>query len=353
MHHMKYFYNNSLRRAGIYSIKRRIFSAFVAYTVITALVGFYDAVRPFEKVIYANETVSHTVIPSGEAIGLKLYSGGLIVTETNRSLKLKEGDIITEINGTAVQSAEDFSALLNAANGSAVLGIERNGKRMERECTGTYDSSLGRFVLGITVKDSAAGIGTMTYIDPENMTFGCLGHGISESETGTLINAANGTAVVCRITGKYKAKNGETGSLGGVFSSTEIGSVALNSDMGVYGTINAEPDISAAVPVASKYDIQEGAAYILATIDDTGVQTFDIEIKKVNTSAKNNRGLTIKVTDERLIEATGGIVQGMSGAPIIQNGTLVGAVTHVFVNDPTKGYGIFAEYMLENSNKIR
>ncbi len=333
---------------------KRFTAVFAVFAAAALSAGIYYICSPANRVIYAGGDNVKTVIPSGETIGIKIYAGGLTVLESDRRYDLKKGDFITEINHKPVKSAAAFSAELNASQGRALIGVKRREKALELDCTADYNESEGTYKLGIRVKDSAAGIGTLTYYDPENSSFACLGHGISETETGTLMNVASGSAVKCSVTGIRKGEKGSAGELSGVFSAATVGIIQTNSVMGVYGKETSHfPRENEPVPVADKSQIAEGDAYILATIDGTGVQKFNVEITKINTRAENNRGITLKITDERLAELTGGIVQGMSGAPIIQNGMFVGAVTHVFVNDPLKGYGIFAEYMLENSSKIQ
>ena len=314
-------------------------------SIFTVLIYLYTVI-PAEKVIYAQTEPIGYVIPSGEAIGVKIYAGGLEVIENNREHKLKKGDLIIAVNGEAISSSEFFTIKLNESGGIVVLTVQRDSETFEQTCTAQQDPVSGGYKLGVWVKDSIAGIGTMTYYDPEHMTFASLGHGISAIDD-ILMPVGSGNTVLCQITSCDKGTKGEPGELSGVFSNNILGTVTTNSDMGIYGTIENIVLNNDVIPVASKDSVHEGSAYILASIDSSGVQSFDVEIEKVNPDSKNNRGMTIKITDKELLEQTGGIVQGMSGAPIIQDNRLVGAVTHVFVNDPERGYGIFAEYMIE------
>ena len=203
---------------------------------------------------------------------------------------------------------------------------------------------------GFWVRDSSAGIGTLTFYDPENLSFAGLGHAVCDVDTGTVLPFSSGEIVTAAITKVKKGTAGAPGELGGTFTGTErLGTVKINNETGLYGTLEYEIG-GISVPLAPKQEIYEGAAVILSTIDGTETAEYDIIIEKISLSDDSlTKNMIIRVTDDDLIEITGGIVQGMSGSPIIQDGKLVGAVTHVFVNDPTKGYGIFIENMLETA----
>jgi stage IV sporulation protein B len=210
-----------------------------------------------------------------------------------------------------------------------------------------------KYHIGLWVRDSTAGIGTLTFYDPKTSAFGALGHGITDIDTGLLMPVDSGEIIESSILGIKVGKSGVPGELKGVFiEDMRLGTIENNSEFGIYGKLsdNAANKITGKLyPIGLRSEIKEGPAVILSNIDGKSIAEFEIEIQKVSRQNINgSKGMIIKVTDQKLLEATGGIVQGMSGSPIIQNGKIIGAVTHVLVNDPTKGYGIFIEGMLKN-----
>jgi stage IV sporulation protein B len=215
-----------------------------------------------------------------------------------------------------------------------------------------------KYRLGIWVRDSTAGVGTLTFYDPESRCFGALGHAITDVDTGVLLSVKNGEIMQSTIIDVKQGRRGEPGELKGVFSGRQrvIGNILRNTQYGIYGKMyRSLPKFyfDQPLPVCSQYDVQVGKASILTTVDEEGIKEFEIQIIKVNIQQHpSSKGMVIEITDPELLERTGGIVQGMSGSPIIQNGRIVGAITHVFVNDPKKGYGIFIEWMLEECRKI-
>ena len=224
----------------------------------------------------------------------------------------------------------------------------RNGKEYTAHVTPEYSKTEGKYKSGLWVRDSGAGIGTVTFIDPETLSFGGLGHGICDGDTGELIPMDRGSVLGVRINGINKGAAGAPGEIKGYFNSGKTGTLIKNTTCGVYGVFTELPKglPSEAVCLGGREELKEGDAYIWCTLDDSGPQKYSIRISEINRSATGNKCFSITVTDRALIEKTGGIVQGMSGSPIIQNGKIVGAVTHVLVNDPTTGYGIFIENML-------
>ena len=197
-----------------------------------------------------------------------------------------------------------------------------------------------------------AGIGTVTWYDRTNGIFAGLGHAVCDTDTGEIMPLSGGDAVEAQIKGCYKGTSGSAGELCGVFSAGTIGSLYINGETGVYGIMDSFDESSRVVPVALRQEVKTGAAQIICTVDDSGSNYYDIEIEKIFDSKDNRRNLVLRVTDPELLEKTGGIVQGMSGSPIIQNGMLVGAVTHVFVDDPAEGYGIFAQDMTDTAEGV-
>lgn len=299
-----------------------------------------------------------TLIPGGKSVGIALETQGLIVIGTsdvgaNESpaalAGLRPGDIITEVNGVDVQDAQSLTALLTQ-NDAAQISFSRNGEEMKASVIPVTDARDRTLKIGAWVRSSTAGVGTLTYIDPEDNSFGALGHPISDADTGVLMPVALGGLYENEIVEIHAGESGSPGEIVGDFFSHErqIGDVTQNTRLGIFGE-NYDGDFAElpypeGLPVAGKDEVQIGSARILTTIDD-GVRSYDCEIERIDDN--QTRSMVIHITDEDLIAQTGGIIQGMSGSPIIQDGKLIGAVTHVLVNDPTRGYGIFIENMLE------
>ena len=311
------------------------------------------------------DVVSDTyAIPCGTPIGIYLKSNGLMVIGTGEIIDrfgqtvepalgvLKSGDYIETVNGLPMDDKNDLIEAVNRGNGDIVqMEVRRNGELLRLDLT-PVQAEDGTYKLGAWVRDDTQGIGTVTYVD-QNRRFGALGHGISDSDTGQLVDVKEGELYATEILGIEKGAPGNPGVMSGVIyygTGTKLGEVTVNSEEGIFGSVNerflqtVEMD---AIPVGFRQDVQKGPAVILSNVSGE-VKEYDVEIQKVDhASIQKNKGMTIKVVDEELLELTGGIVQGMSGSPIVQNGKLVGAVTHVLVNDPTRGYGIFIENMLD------
>ena len=297
-----------------------------------------------------------TVIPCGLPVGIAVYTNGLIITATStvtdisgkevnpaKQTGLKVGDIILKANGRDVNTAEEFVNVITTQN-TVDISVKRKNEVFNTSIN-PIDTPQGKKV-GLWVRDSTAGIGTLTFYNPESGEFSALGHGISDSDTGSFINIRFGNVYECNVTGVIKGKKGVPGEINGVFKNEIIGNITKNSSSGIRGIISKQIANTPPVKLAEKNEITTGKASILCDIDGNGAKEYQIEILKMNLTDVDEKNYIIKVTDKNLIEKTGGIVQGMSGSPIIQNGKIVGAVTHVFVNDPTKGYGIFIENML-------
>lgn len=296
---------------------------------------------------------SNTVIVGGEPFGIKMLSEGVMVVDTDDSIntQLRVKDIILEADGEAIDSSEELLDIVSTSQGGALeLTVRRNQEDISLTVYPTTDSE-GVFRLGVWVKDSAAGLGTVTFYDNEGLTFCGLGHGICESDTGELIPLSEGSAQKATVTSVTKNSKGGIGCLNGYFLGEELGDVFLNSEEGIYGTLSFPTDKKEKFAVADITEIEPGEAYIYTTIDGTEPQKFKAEITDINEHDKI-RNLVITITDEKLLGQTCGIVQGMSGSPIIQNGKLIGAVTHVTVDDPKTGFGIFAKTMLENTREF-
>jgi len=257
--------------------------------------------------------------------------------------------VICRINGREISTNEEVEeAIKNSGGGALVLEICRKNVVFETTLTPALSRSDGSWRGGLWVRDSSAGIGTMTFYDPESGLFGGLGHPVCDVDTGDILPLAQGEIVDVEITGVTEGLPGALGQLRGSFLHKEASGVLLsNTQAGVSGQLYRAP-AGEAMPIALRQEVKAGRAEILATVEGSTPQRYAVIIEKVNLSDENpTRNLTLRITDETLLRATGGIVQGMSGSPIIQNGKLIGAVTHVLVNDPTRGYGIFIENMLE------
>lgn len=320
------------------------------------------------KEVRVNVSDEMMVIPGGQSIGVTLYTkGALVVGITGlemengstvnpaREAGMLPGDVILSINGETVQNADHVSKIVDASQGTLNVMVDRGGRSLELKVTPVPDYKTGKLRLGVWVRDSTAGVGTLTFIDPNKRWFGGLGHAICDLDTGSVLSVKEGEIYYSEVIQINKGENGVPGEIKGYFSSASgnMGLILKNTDYGIYGTVYDSVDLSELpepIPVARPDEVMLGPAKILSTIDHEGVKEFNCEIIKINSqNAPEQKSLVIRVTDEELLEKTGGIVQGMSGSPIIQNGKLVGAVTHVFVNNPTKGYGLFADWMLEQT----
>ena len=305
------------------------------------------------------------VIPCGNTVGIFMHTRGILVVGTGAVEGMdgleyepalgivQSGDYITALNGEKVLEKKELVERINQ-NGSqnAELTVVRNGEEITLSIA-PVRTGAEEYKLGIWVRDDTQGIGTLTYVDEEN-NYGALGHGISDVDTGLLMKIQDGKLYRAEVQSVKKGEKGVPGELSGVIRYQEdqvLGDIKTNTETGITGTLSVLPENLANeeyLEAAYRQDVEEGPAVIRCAVDGE-VKEYFIEIEKINLSHKDvNKSMTVKVTDEELLEKTGGIVQGMSGSPIIQNGKIVGAVTHVFVNDPTKGYGIFIENMLEH-----
>lgn len=304
------------------------------------------------------------VTVSGEIFGIRLFTDGILIVgidsvETSsgsvtpaQDAGLQTGDIIKAVSGIEVNSCDELTGIFSSSDGNVlIVEYERDSQLYETSFSLAYSEAQGAYKAGLWIRDSAAGVGTMTFYDETTGIFAGLGHAVCDVDTGSVLQIASGDIVDAVINGCYKGTSGVAGELCGSFTSSAVGTLLINCECGVYGFTDDFGDYGIVMPVALTSEIQEGYAQIISTIDSGEPQYYDIEITNVS-SNNSDKNMTIKVTDEELIEKTGGIVQGMSGSPIIQNGMIVGAVTHVFVNDPTKGYAIFIENMLDVANNL-
>jgi len=294
------------------------------------------------------------LVPVGHTVGIKLYARGVLVVglpegaTPARRCGLETGDVILQCCGTAVTSTEQFQLMLQSSGGGSIeLQIRRNSDCRTLSVTPEENES-GVYAIGAWIRDSMAGIGTITYYDPENGTFGALGHGINDVDTAQLMPFSSGTILPSTVKTVKKGACGSAGQLKGDFELTaELGTLYANTECGIFGRTEAFSNLGEALPIAKNSDVHVGPAIIRCNVEGNCVRDYRVEITKLFRDSSDSRDLLLEVTDPELLALTGGIVQGMSGSPIIQNGRIVGAVTHVLVNDPTRGYGIFIENMLE------
>ena len=333
------------------------------------------SVSLFDKLFIKSVDVSvlprTTVIPVGNIAGVKLYTNGVLVVgmseiegEDSKTYKpyentgIEEGDTIIKINNNLISSTDDLIEKVNMSKGEKVE-IEYIHDEETKECSITpVKTSEEEYKLGLWVRDSAAGVGTVTFYEPSTQSFGALGHGITDIDTGDLLNIASGEFVTAQVLNIKKGENGNPGKIQGTVEEQEtIGDITKNTEFGIYGKIqdlsSLNIDTSKEMEVAMREEIELGKATILCSLDNQTVKEYEIEITKIyRDNNYNNKSMEIKVTDEELIEKTGGIIQGMSGSPIIQNGKFIGAVTHVLVNSSTEGYAIFGDLMLKQSKEV-
>jgi stage IV sporulation protein B len=294
------------------------------------------------------------LIPCGIPFGIKILTGGAIVTELGEvegilptDGKINVGDVIIKVNGKYITKNNDISDAVQLNREETHIIFTRDDVKKETTVIPVRSLRDGLHKIGIWVRDSSAGIGTMTYYNPADSTFGGLGHAVCDIDTGQIMPFSSGEAVPVYISGVVKGFPGAPGELSGNFMSrVPIGVIKGNTESGVFGVMENPPALSGAIPMAYKQEVEIGPAKVLTTIEGNEPQEYDILIEKIDYNDKNRiKNMVIRVTDRELLNDSGGIVQGMSGSPIVQNGRLAGAVTHVFVSDPARGYAIFAENM--------
>ena len=312
------------------------------------------------KEVSVNVIPKTSVIPLGNAIGLKLYTEGVLIVGKSEidgqkpyeNLDIKEGDRIISINNEEISGTEDLIETLNQSKGKKInIKYMRQDEELETSIT-PVKTKDDEYKLGLWVRDAAAGVGTATFYVPSLGMFAALGHGITDADTGDLITISNGELVTTNIVLIKKGEKGKPGEIKGIIEGgNKLGDIAKNTRFGVFGKISNQNlmDInSSEMEIASRNEIKLGKAEIICELESGKKETYEIEIQKIYmNNNKDNKSMLIKVTDKKLLEKTGGIIQGMSGSPIIQDGKFVGAVTHVLVNDPTSGYGVFADMMLK------
>lgn len=310
------------------------------------------------------------VIPTGNLIGLKLYTNGVLIigtteiknqegimTKPYESLDIKEGDTILELGGQEIDSSQTLQNVINNSAGNTLeIKYVRNGEIKTGKITPSKVSE-NDYKLGLWVRDSASGVGTMSFYEPETKKFAALGHGISDADTGDLLNIEKGEMVNSKIINVTKGQKGFPGEIkGSISKETAIGEVNQNTNFGIFGTLSSQPTTlekySSGIEVALRNEIQTGKAIILATIENNQIEEFEVEITEIyEENNTDNKSMKIRISDEKLLEETGGIICGMSGSPIIQNNKVIGVLTNVLVSDPSIGYGVFSDIMIKEMIK--
>lgn len=313
-----------------------------------------------------------TLIPGGHSVGIRMDVSGVLIVgleeiqtnegKINPGLKagLQIGDSVLSVDGVTVNSAGDVqNVLYERKPGESVnVRVQRKGELVNVYVTPVKSQEDNQWKLGIWVKEKTAGLGTVTYYDTETGRIGALGHGITDNTTGQILKVEQGQMMFSRVDSVRQGSSGKPGEIRGIFYEADepMGTLLHNSEFGIFGVSGKElmnPLTAGPLKVGYQNEVKPGKAQIMTTLEGNKIELYDIEIEKVRRQSKpDTKGMVIRVTDERLLEKSGGIVQGMSGSPILQGGKLVGAVTHVLVNDPSRGYGIFIEWMLKESNQV-
>lgn len=290
------------------------------------------------------------LVPVGKTIGIELQTQQVTIVGFSDTVQaaqkagLKKGDIVEKINDVEIHRASEISERLGKPGAPVKITVRRDER--QQEFLVEPEQVEGGRRLGIYVRDSLAGIGTVTYYDPETGEFGALGHGVNDTETAQLVPMEQGRVVSSRVVRVEKSKQGQPGALRGALDPVQIGTVTANTASGLFGTLDTFVPENEPIPVAQASEIKTGEATILSNVSGTQTESYTVRIEQIMGDDAQGRNLLLHVTDQGLINQTGGICQGMSGSPILQNGKLIGAVTHVLVSDPTMGYGIFIENML-------
>ena len=320
------------------------------------------------KKVKVEVSADKRLIPGGQALGVAMRTDGVLIVGVSEAAEgispaktagLMAGDVIRSVDGQAITTAKELTdALTKAGTKPIPVAYERAGEKRTVLLTPYRDGETGAVRLGAWVRDSTAGVGTLSFYDPDTGRYAALGHAITDGDTGAVLTVSEGKILTADIVAVQKGQKGLPGELKGSFlrDGQVLGDIRRNNVLGIYGTMDkaaVNPLYPEGLPIGLRSGVHTGAASILSTVDGTGIQEYAIEITRVNPqSAPAPKSMIIRVTDERLLSTTGGIVQGMSGSPIIQDGRLIGAVTHVFVSDPTQGYGLYVDWMLGEADGV-
>ncbi|SHJ65151.1 SpoIVB peptidase [Tepidibacter formicigenes] len=334
-----------------FSKKKMLFFTIILSIILTSFVSF-------NLFIQASDKDKLYLVPLGNVTGIKLDTKGVLVIGIDenylkqKSRGIKIGDIIVKVENKEVNKAKDIENILNDISKNTVnITLKRDGSYLNKNIKLYKDDKSNKYKIGVWVRDKVAGIGTLTYYNPDTKEFSALGHGITDIDTGKLIEVRNGSLYKPKKIGIKKGISGVPGEIMGEFGEDDIiGIFNKNTSFGIKGKINNISDLNVIKPieVGNYYEIKKGNAYLLFPDKNNNIKKYKIKIRKIfNQNTPKSKSMIVEIVDKELLEYTGGIVQGMSGAPIIQNGKLIGAITHVFVNDPKKGYAIFIDWMLK------
>lgn len=338
--------------------------------VATAFLICFCCVFSNSPNVFAAENADNAkyVYLGGEAFGIKMFTKGAVIIRLEdfnngmqsvcpaKSAGLKVNDNIVKVNDIKITDNEQLEEIIENSDGECLkFQVERNSSIIDINIT-PQKNETGIYKIGAWIRDSCAGIGTVSYYDEENGVYGALGHGICDIDTEALLPLDSGSVVCASINSVVKGENGNTGTLNGYLSDNKIGNLLLNTELGIYGQYEKIDNNKEKIEVSPIDEVKTGKASIYTTIDNSGAKEYEAEILNFgDKSCNTNKNFVIKITDKRLLDVTGGIVQGMSGSPVVQNGKLAGVINHVFVNDPEKGYCEFAQNMVSNfevSHKI-
>lgn len=301
------------------------------------------------ELLFGKKEKALALIPGGDVFGIKIKLSHVTVADSKGIPALSPGDVILSINGKEIKTAEEARAAISASGGESVtIRALHRGERVGIEVRPTLMD--GEYRLGLTLRDGVVGIGTVTFVDPETGLFGGLGHGICDSDSGELADMECGEVTGALLGSIHKGEVGKPGELTGILTEQALGTVYKNCECGVFGYLDEIPEGAKVLEIATRDAVHEGEATIISTVRSGKTAEYKIEIYDIDKSSSGSKSFRIRVTDEALKALSGGIVRGMSGSPIIQDGKLVGAVTHVMVANPTEGYGIFIENMLNAAN---
>ena len=293
--------------------------------------------------------------PGGNTFGVRLLTEGVMIVSVGENepihpaydAGMRASDVIVEMNGTPIKKVEDVGRVMDACDGSAIkVTCKREGKELKFELTPHYEAEKGTYKAGIWIKDTVAGIGTVTYYNPEDGSFGGLGHGICDMDTGALVPITRGAVLDVSVTEIMRGECGKPGEIRGFLKHDKKGVLLKNHNCGVFGVLSPVPKLAEPIPVGKREELHTGKAILRCALGESATIDYEICIGEIDRNATSSKCFSVTITDPALLQKTGGIIQGMSGSPIIQDGKLMGAVTHVMVANPTKGYGIFIENML-------